>query len=71
MRSWPSLSGGDLIVGAQAIAAPVLARDGNAAASVGLFGPAARFPPERISECVEAVKRAAVSLSRALGYRAT
>lgn len=63
-----ALSGGDLIVGAQAIAAPVLDRAGHAVAALGLFGPAARFTPQRVAECAEAVRRAAASLSRALGH---
>lgn len=66
-----ALSGGDLIVGTQAIAAPVLGRTGHALASIGLFGPAARFPPARIAACAEAVMRAAASLSRALGHCGT
>jgi DNA-binding IclR family transcriptional regulator len=63
-----ALSRDHLIVGAQAIAAPVFDRTQAAVAALGLFGPAARFTPERITECAEAVQRAAASLSKALGY---
>lgn len=63
-----ALSRGHLIVGAQAIAAPVFDKTGAPVAALGLFGPAARFAPERIEECADAVRRAAVSLSGALGY---
>lgn len=63
-----ALSRGHLIVGAQAIAAPVFDRTQVPVAALGLFGPAARFSPERITECAEAVRRAAESLSKALGY---
>ena len=63
-----ALSRDHLIVGAQAIAAPVFDRTQAAVAALGLFGPAARFTPERITECAEAVRRAAGSLSKALGH---
>jgi IclR family acetate operon transcriptional repressor len=63
-----ALSGGDLIVGAQAIAAPIRDRHGAAVAAIGLFGPAARFPSERVEECGAAVRDAGQALSRALGF---
>jgi IclR family acetate operon transcriptional repressor len=63
-----ALSRGDIIVGAQAIAAPVFDRTQAPIAALGLFGPAARFPPERIAECAEAVRRAGMALSKALGH---
>ena len=63
-----ALSGGDLIVGAQAIAAPVRDKTTNAVAAIGLFGPAARFPAERVEECALAVRASALVLSRALGF---
>jgi DNA-binding IclR family transcriptional regulator len=61
-------SRGDLIVGAQAIAAPVFDQTRAPVAALGLFGPAARFSPERVEECAEAVRRAAAALSKALGH---
>jgi IclR family transcriptional regulator, acetate operon repressor len=63
-----ALSRGDIIVGAQAIATPVFDRTQAPIAALGLFGPAARFLPERITECAEAVRRAATALSKALGH---
>lgn len=69
-RRGHALSGGELIVGAQAIAAPIRNRTGDAVGSIGLFGPEARFPPRRIQECAERLKQVAVGLSQALGYRA-
>jgi IclR family transcriptional regulator, acetate operon repressor len=68
-RSGFALSGGDFIVGAQAIASPVFDRQGLAIGSLGLFGPSARFPAKRVSECAKAVKASAAVLSAALGYR--
>ncbi len=62
-----ALSGGDLIVGAQAIAAPVRDKTNTAVAAIGLFGPAARFPQQRVEVCALAVRAAAESLSSALG----
>lgn len=66
-----ALSGGDFIVGAQAIASPVFDRQGHAIGSLGLFGPSARFPAKRVSECARSVKATAASLSAALGYETT
>jgi DNA-binding IclR family transcriptional regulator len=63
-----ALSRDHLIVGAQAIAAPVFDHTQAAVAALGLFGPAARFPPERVTECAEAVRGAAMSLSKTLGH---
>src|SRR5690606_594985 len=63
-----ALSRGHLIVGAQAIAAPVFDRTRAPVAALGLFGPAARFTPKRIEECAEAIRRGAASLSEALGF---
>ena len=65
-----ALSGGDFIVGAQAIASPVFDRVGLAIGSLGLFGPSARFPARRVSECAKSVKASAATLSAALGFRA-
>jgi DNA-binding IclR family transcriptional regulator len=65
-----ALSGGDFIVGAQAIASPVFDRQGLAIGSLGLFGPSARFPAKRVSECAKSVKASAAALSAALGYQA-
>lgn len=64
-----ALSGGDFIEGAQAIASPVFDRNGSVTASLGLFGPSVRFPPQRVADCAAAVKQSAAALSSLLGYR--
>jgi DNA-binding IclR family transcriptional regulator len=68
-RDGYALSGGDFIAGAQAIASPVFDRRGDAIGSLGLFGPSARFPAKRVSECTMSVKHSASSLSSLLGHR--
>lgn len=68
-RDGYALSGGDFIAGAQAIASPVFDRRGDAIGSLGLFGPSARFPAKRVSECAMSVKHSASSLSSLLGHR--
>ena len=68
-RDGYALSGGDFIAGAQAIASPVFDRRGEAIGSLGLFGPSARFPAKRVTDCARAVKHSASSLSSLLGHR--
>jgi IclR family acetate operon transcriptional repressor len=50
-----------------ALAAPVLARDGSVAALLGLQGPAARFTAARRAEVLPRLLEAAAAVSRALG----
>jgi len=50
-----------------ALAAPVLARDGSLAALLGLQGPAARFTAARRAEVLPRLLEAAAAVSRALG----
>jgi len=50
-----------------ALAAPVLARDGSLAALLGLQGPAARFTAARRTEVLPRLLEAAAAVSRALG----
>jgi IclR family transcriptional regulator, acetate operon repressor len=68
-RDGYALSGGDFIVGAQAIASPVFDRHRNVIGSLGLFGPSARFPAKRVTDCARAVKQSASALSSLLGHR--
>lgn len=70
-RSGYAVSSGAFIAGAHAIAAPVFDRSGSVVGSLGLFGPAVRFPPKRIAECARAIKDAAARLSSHLGYHPT
>jgi IclR family transcriptional regulator, acetate operon repressor len=67
-RAGYAISTGDFIVGAQAIASPVLDRRGEVIGSLGLFGPSVRFSAKRISECAKAVKHSASLLSTQLGH---
>jgi DNA-binding IclR family transcriptional regulator len=69
-RDGYALSGGDFIAGAQAIASPVFDRHGKVIGSLGLFGPSARFPAKRVTDCARAVKQSASALSSLLGHRA-
>jgi len=64
-----AVSSGEFITGAHAIASPVFDRHGDVIGSLGLFGPSARFPAKRISECTKAVKFSASQLSSLLGHR--
>jgi IclR family transcriptional regulator, acetate operon repressor len=64
-----SVSSGEFIEGAQAIASPVFDQRGEVVASLGLFGPSVRFPAKRITECASAVRQSASRLSTLLGHR--
>jgi IclR family transcriptional regulator, acetate operon repressor len=68
-RDGYALSGGDFIAGAQAMASPVFDRRGDTIGSLGLFGPSARFPAKRVTECAMSVKHSASLLSALLGHR--
>lgn len=50
-----------------ALAAPVIGRAGELVAILGLQGPAARLPVEKLAELSEPLKKAAGELSRSLG----
>lgn len=64
-----AVSKDELIQGAVAIAAPFFDRSGQVAGSLGVFGPGARLPADRIEEFGEMVVREATELSRTLGSR--
>lgn len=68
-RTGFAISSGDFIVGAQAIASPVIDRRGEVIASLGLFGPSVRFPAKRVNDCAKAVKQSASLLSSLLGHK--
>jgi DNA-binding IclR family transcriptional regulator len=56
----------ELEVGLSALAAPVLAADGSAAAALSISGPTARLTPDRIEKLAPQLKREAEDLSRRL-----
>lgn len=64
-----AVSKDELIQGAVAIAAPFFDRSGQVAGSLGVFGPGARLPAERIQAFGEMLVREAAELSRTLGKR--
>ena len=61
---------GEIFVGAIAIAAPVFDHAGQVVGSIGLFGPEARMPPDKMPHAVTLVIGAARSLSAELGHLA-
>jgi DNA-binding IclR family transcriptional regulator len=63
-----SVSSGEFIAGAQAIASPIFERRGEVVGSLGIFGPSVRFNTKRINDCAKAVKQSASLLSSLLGY---
>lgn len=63
-----SVSSGEFIAGAQAIASPIFERRGEVVGSLGIFGPSVRFNAKRINDCAKAVKQSASLLSSLLGY---
>ncbi|WP_296468453.1 IclR family transcriptional regulator [Pigmentiphaga sp.] len=64
-----AISKDELIQGAVAIAAPFFNHSGRVAGSLGVFGPSARLPEQRIREIGEMLVREAAELSRTLGLR--
>lgn len=56
----------ELEPGLIAIAAPVLAKDGTAAAAVSVSGPSARITPEDVPAVVASVRKAATAISNEL-----
>lgn len=56
-------------VGINAVAAPVMDNDGQVKAVIAIAGPAYRFPPDRMAELGQAVRRTAQELSYHLGAR--
>ena len=68
-RDGYSISNGEIIDGATAMAAPVFDRSGNVRASLSLFGPEARIKGTHLDACVGWLRRAANDASAANGYR--
>jgi IclR family acetate operon transcriptional repressor len=66
-----AISREELIAGAIAVAAPFFSQNGQAAGSIGVFGPSVRMNEERIEQLGMLVKRESENLSLALGYYAT
>jgi len=65
-----SLSAGEIIKGASAMAAPVFDRFGHVRASVSVFGPEARLTGEHHALCLRHLRQTADAISAAVGYRA-
>ena len=65
-RGW-AVSRDELIQGAVAVAAPVLGADGQARASLAVFGPSARLDDKAVQRLAKAVAAEAAALSQALG----
>lgn len=68
-RDGYSISSGEIIAGAIAIAAPVFDHDGGVAGSICLFGPEARLDGASRQRCVTQLLAAARKISTAIGYR--
>jgi IclR family acetate operon transcriptional repressor len=64
-----AISREELIAGAIAIAAPFFNGNGQAAGSIGVFGPSVRMNEERIDQWGTLLKRESENLSQALGRR--
>ncbi len=62
---------GERFPGASAVAAPIFGADGSVIAAVNVSGPNDRFTASRRAECIRRVTRAALAISRAMGYRPT
>jgi IclR family acetate operon transcriptional repressor len=67
-RTGVSVSEGEVIEGAVAIASPVFDRNGEIRGSVCIFGPDVRLSDQRRQRCIERVRRASQEISHALGY---
>jgi IclR family acetate operon transcriptional repressor len=63
-----AISREELIAGAVAIAAPFFSGNGQAAGSIGVFGPTVRMNEERIDQLGTLLKRESEHLSKALGF---
>lgn len=68
-RQGYSLSSGEVIKGASAMAAPVFDRAGRVCASVSVFGPEARLAGDHHALCLRELRRTAGDVSSAIGYR--
>lgn len=64
-----AISREELIAGAVAIAAPFFSGNGQAAGSIGVFGPSVRMTEERIDQLGQLLRRESENLSQALGLR--
>lgn len=56
-------------LGARCVAAPILDAQGYVAAGISVSGPVIRMPKARTNEIANAVKHAALEISKRLGYR--
>lgn len=63
-----SLDDEEFNLGVRCLAAPVFSSDGTAIAAIGITAATVRFPRERIPEMAAHVTRAAIELSRQMGF---
>ena len=68
-RQGYSLSAGEIIKGASAMAAPIFDRFGHVRGSVSIFGPEARLNGDHHAACLRQLRRTADAISVAVGYR--
>lgn len=68
-RDGYSVSSGEILAGAIAIAAPIFDSAGGIAGAISVFGPEARLDGARRETCIARLRRAAAGISAALGYR--
>jgi DNA-binding IclR family transcriptional regulator len=59
----------ELETGLNGVAAPVIRPGGQAAAAIGVYGPAFRLPADSLGELGETTRRAAAGISQRLGYQ--
>ena len=68
-RQGYSLSAGEIIKGASAMAAPIFDRFGHVRGSVSVFGPEARLTGEHHAACLRRLRKTADDISAAVGHR--
>lgn len=68
VRQGHAISYGELEIGLNAVAVPVLGEDGRVIAALSASGPAYRLSPERIGEVLDDVTESAAELSRRMGH---
>lgn len=69
-RQGYSLSAGEIIKGASAMAAPIFDRFGHVRGSVSVFGPEARLNGEHHAFCLRRMRQTADAISAAIGHTA-
>lgn len=68
-RNGVAIDGEECVPGITDVAAPVIDSDGNLAACIGIFIPSPRATKKKIASLVSMVKKSALEISHAIGYR--